>query len=82
MLNRRKIHDPDVNPDTIIFRDEQGREVASCSRQAGWIFHTTPAEIARSNAFNDLWKQALADAQEELEQELSGDEDIIFEARA
>ena len=82
MLNRRKIHDPDVSSDTIIFRDGQGREVASCSRYGGWIFPGTTAEYARSYAFDDLWKQALADAQEELEQEPSGDGDIIFESRA
>ena len=62
MLNRRKIHDPDVSPDTIIFRDELGREIASCSRRAGWTFPGTTAEYARSYAFDDLWKQALADA--------------------
>ena len=82
MLNRRKIHDPDVNSDNIIFRDEVGREVAVYSKNAGWLVHNTPAESARTREFIELWNQALADAQEELEQEPSGDGDIIFEARA
>ena len=82
MLNRRKIRDPDVGPDYIDFKDENGREVATYSKSAGWVVYTTPGESARCHAFIELWNQALADAQEELKQEPSGDGDIIFEARA
>ena len=80
--SRRHKHDPDVGQDYIIFRDEYGKEVATYSKQAGWVVHNTPAESARTHAFIELWNQALSDAQEELEQEPSGDGDIIFEARA
>lgn len=80
--SHRYKHDPDVGSDYINFRDEQGREVAVYSKNAGWLVNVTPGERERGNAFIKLWNQALADAQKELEQEPSGDGDIIFEARA
>ena len=72
--------DPDVNSDNIIFRDDQGREVAVYSKNAGWLVHTTPGESARTREFIELWNQALADAQKELESE--GEAGITFQAWA
>ena len=84
MLNnrRRRIHDPDVNVggNRIGFKDERGEEVVCYATTVGWYSKITPAEIARSRAFLDLWNQALADAQEDLEQEAEAG--ITFEAWA
>ena len=88
-------HDRDVSSNSIVFRDEQGNEVAVYSKYSGWITHGTTAEYARSYAFRDLWNQALADAKEDLEQEelekerlekerlaLEAEKEYIFEAWA
>ncbi|MCM1487949.1 MAG: hypothetical protein NC203_06260 [Firmicutes bacterium] len=58
---------PDVGGNFIKFRDEQGNEIADYSTPNGWNTTLTPAERTRMHLFDDLWKQALADAKEELE---------------
>ena len=81
ILNRKgRRHDPDVSGNRISFKDERGREVACYATTVGWYFTDTDAERTRSYAFLDLWNQALADAQKELEAEV--EDGIIFEARA
>ena len=67
----RKIrrHDPDVGSNYVIFRDKHGKEVARYATTTGWSYPLTPDEDIRSREFYDLWKQALADAKKELEQE-------------
>ena len=74
--------DPDVGGNYISFKDEHGREIAHYCTLSGWHFSDTPAESARRSEFYDLWKQALAEAQEELGQGARMDNNIIFEARA
>lgn len=59
----------DVGGNYVTFRDEQGNEIAEYSIPNGWNEIFTPAERARLHAFNDLWNQALADAEADLEQE-------------
>lgn len=63
----------DVNVNFVSFRDEQGNEIAHYSEANGWQLLPTPAESVRNNAFNALLKQALADAQAELEQAANGE---------
>lgn len=52
--------------------DEYGNEIAQYSPATGWNFFPTPAESARNTEFYELWKESLADAQYELEQESKG----------
>lgn len=73
LFKSRKKIDPDVGGNFVVFRDEQGNEIARYSEPNGWSMRSTPAESARNTAFYDLWKQALADAQEELESEAKGE---------
>ena len=72
LFKSRKKLDPDVGGNFVVFRDEQGNEIARYSEPNGWSMTLTPAENARSSAFHDIWKQALADAQEELALEEEG----------
>ena len=88
-------HDPDVGSNYVIFRDGHGKEVARYAETCGWTYSLTADEDIRRRAFYDLWKQALADAKEELEQEQlekkrlnkellaqEAQDEIIFEAWA
>lgn len=68
IFNNCKKFGPDVGGNFVIFRDEQGNEIARYSEPNGWSFRYTPAEDARLDEFNALWKQALTDAQTELKQ--------------
>lgn len=67
---------PNVGGNYVEFKDEEGNVIAEYSTPNGWRTQSTPAESARRSAFYDLWRQALADAQEELE---TGSEDIPAE---
>ena len=69
LFNNNKKLGPDVGGNFVIFRDEQGNEIARYSEPNGWSYPYTPAEDARLDEFNALWKQALADAQAELKQD-------------
>lgn len=73
LFKNNKKFGADVGGNFIAFRDEQGNEIARYSEPNGWSSWPTPAESARNTAFYDLWKQALADAQEELEPEAKGE---------
>lgn len=66
---RSRLHryDPDVGANFVSFKDEWGKEIARYSETCGWDYFDTREESMRRCAFDDLWKQALADAQEELE---------------
>ena len=75
LFKSRKKIDPDVGGNFVVFRDEQGNEIARYSEPNGWDIQLTPAESARNTAFHNIWKQALADAQEELELEEEGEFD-------
>ena len=82
--DRKSAHrraDPDVGGNYISFKDQNGREIAHYCTLNGWSFFDTPAESARRSEFYDLWKEALAEAQESLGAETAGD-GIIFQARA
>lgn len=63
IFNNNKKFGTDVGGNFVIFRDEQGNEIARYSEPNGWSFRSTPAEDARLDEFDALWKQALADAQ-------------------
>lgn len=69
LFNNNKKLGSDVGGNFVIFRDEQGNEIARYSEPNGWSYPYTPAEDARLDEFNDLWNQALADAQAELKQD-------------
>lgn len=73
LFKNNKKFGPDVGGNFVKFRDEQGNEIAEYSEPNGWNMRYTPAESARNTAFYDLWKQALADAQEEIELEKKGE---------
>lgn len=73
LFNNCKKFGPDVSVNFVSFRDEQGNEIAHYSEANGWQLLPTPAEGVRNNAFNALWKQALADAQAELKQTANGE---------
>lgn len=73
ILNNHKKFGADVGGNFVRFRDEQGNVIAEYSEPNGWNLRSTPAESARLTLFYDLWKQALADAQEELELEAKGE---------
>ncbi len=64
IFNNNKKFGADVGGNFVIFRDEQGNEIARYSEPNGWSFRSTPAEEARLDEFDALWKQAMADAQE------------------
>ena len=66
IFNNNKKFGADVGGNFVIFRDEQGNEIARYSEPNGWSFRSTSAEDARLDEFDALWKQALADAQEKL----------------
>ncbi len=62
----------DVGANFVNFRDENGELIARYTEPNGWSTWPTRAESARNAAFDQLWDQALADAQYEMEQEKEG----------
>lgn len=69
LFNNSKRLGPDVGGNYVDFRDENGEWIARYSEPNGWVSWPTDAECARSDVFSQLWKDALAQAKAELEEE-------------